>query len=166
MAKKVIVFAGLIIIVVTVTVAFLVNETSKEQSGQPATTLLDTGKEPTEAEIQQAKEQLGLDNHPTADKLMDVVHKMTHQKVRADEKWGYIQMTRANILAVHEAIEDSAAENKDVLLGITSRWMENDFSNIVEGHNAVWKLQEGSVGKAEGILSESEEKEIIAEQFE
>lgn len=116
--------------------------------------------------IEQAKIDLGIADSPTEKELLEIFHKMTHQKVRSEEKWGFVQMSEANLLAVREVLQDNPALNKNIdMLAMVNNWLKNDFSEIVAEHNQVWKLREGTVGKAYGILSPAEEDELIKEQF-
>jgi hypothetical protein len=91
---------------------------------------------------------------------------MTHQKVRSEEKWGFVQMTEVNLLAVKEALKKNPEFNQNIdFLGIVTDWLNNDFSNIVAEHNLIWKMNKGTVGKAYGILTPSEEQALVKEQF-
>jgi hypothetical protein len=117
-------------------------------------------------EIYQAKIALGLDKSPSEEDIVEILHDMTHQKVRSEEKWGFVQMTEVNFLAVREVLQKNPAFNQNIdFLAIITDWLNNDFSNIVAEHNAIWKMKDGSVGKAYGILSPSEEQALIKEQF-
>jgi hypothetical protein len=116
--------------------------------------------------IDQAKIDLGIANSPTEKEFLEIFHKMTHQKVRSEEKWGFIQMSEVNLLAVKEVLQDNPDFNKNIgMLTIVNNWLKNDFSGIVAEHNQIWKLREGTVGKAYGILSPAEEDELVKEQF-
>jgi hypothetical protein len=67
---------------------------------------------------------------------------------------------------VREVLQKNPAFNQNIdFLAIITDWLNNDFSNIVAEHNAIWKMKDGSVGKAYGILSPSEEQALIKEQF-
>lgn len=97
--------------------------------------------------------------------ILGYIHRMSHQKVRAEEKWGFYLITDERI----EWLLDAVKQNKDHLmygdeyLEILTRWSESDFSKVVEEHNWVWKIQGGTdeKEKATGILSEKEEREYI-----
>lgn len=117
-------------------------------------------------EIDQAKIALGLDKSPSEEDIIEILHNMTHQKVRSEEKWGFVQMTEVNLLAVEEVLKEYPAFNQNIdLLAIVTDWLNNDFSNIVAEHNLIWKMKDGSVGRAYGILSPSEEEALVKEQF-
>ncbi|MCM3690790.1 DUF6241 domain-containing protein [Neobacillus niacini] len=117
-------------------------------------------------DIDQAKIALGLDKSPSENDISEILHNMTHQKVRSEEKWGFVQMTEVNLLAVKEALKKNPEFNQNIdYLGIVTEWLNNDFSNIVAEHNTIWKMNKGTVGKAYGILSPSEEQALVKEQF-
>lgn len=117
-------------------------------------------------EINQAKIVLGIDKSPTEGKITDILHNMTHQKVRSEEKWKFVQMTEVNLLAVKEVLQENPEFNQNIdLLAIVTKWLNNEFGNIVAEHNTIWEMKEGTVGKAYGILSPSEEATLIKEQF-
>ena len=117
-------------------------------------------------DINQAKIALGIDQSPSEGDILEILHNMTHQKVRSEEKWGFVQMTEVNLLAVKEVLQENPAFNQNIdMLAIVTDWLNNDFSNIVAEHNSIWKMKDGSVGKAYGILSPSEEAALIKEQF-
>jgi hypothetical protein len=117
-------------------------------------------------DIDQAKMALGIDKSPSEEDIVEILHNMTHQKVRSEEKWGFVQMTEVNLLAVKEVLQKNPGFNQNIdFLGIVTDWLNNDFSNIVAEHNRIWKLKNGTVGKAYGILSPSEEQALVKEQF-
>ncbi|CAI9391520.1 DUF6241 domain-containing protein [Niallia sp. Sow4_A1] len=99
------------------------------------------------------------------DRVISTMHEMTHQKVRADQKWGAVEMTEERIDMLNDIVKNSTYHNKDALLKILSKWKEGDFRTADEDHNALWSLQDGNIGKATGILSEEEEQEFIEKTF-
>lgn len=108
-------------------------------------------------------------NHvATDDYIQDQIHHMTHQKVEAAQKWHSIFMTP-------EAVEELSAfidENEDRLIHyktyreILDRWVAGDFSQVDEDHNIVWRMQDGTIGRATGILSPQEELRFIEGHFD
>ncbi|MFB3161444.1 DUF6241 domain-containing protein [Neobacillus sp. 179-J 1A1 HS] len=119
-----------------------------------------------EDDINQAKVALGIDQAPSEKDLLEILHIMTHQKVRSEEKWGFVHITEVNLLAVREVLQENPAFNQNIdMLAIVTDWLNNDFGNIVAEHNSIWKMKNGSVGKAYGILSPSEEAALVKEQF-
>lgn len=109
--------------------------------------------------------ETGLSEGSSEKEVMAVMHKMTHQKVRAQEKWGAIPMGPQIINEVYHVIKTSTFKNKETMLEIATEWKNRDFSSIVEHHNYFWKLHEGTIGKAYGTLSRVEEKEFIEQHF-
>ncbi|MEF2093080.1 DUF6241 domain-containing protein [Bacillus sp. CFBP9009] len=109
--------------------------------------------------------ETGLDEGSTEAEVMDVMHKMTHQKVRSQDKWGAIPMSPKIIEEVYKIVDSSDFQHRDRLLAIAARWRDFDFSMIVQDHNFFWEDKEGTVGKAHGILSRAEEVEFIEVNF-
>ncbi|MBR8644499.1 hypothetical protein KEH51_07690 [[Brevibacterium] frigoritolerans] len=54
---------------------------------------------------------------------------------------------------------------KGDLLNIVSGWKEGNFDNVAQDHNYFWEYQNGTVGKATGILNTDEEAEFIDNNF-
>jgi hypothetical protein len=109
--------------------------------------------------------ETGLDEGSTETEVMDVMHKMTHQKVRSQDKWGSIPMSPKIIEEVYKIVDSSDFQHRDRLLSIAARWRAFDFSTIVQDHNFFWEDKEGTVGKAHGTLSRAEEVEFIEVNF-
>ncbi|YCI77821.1 DUF6241 domain-containing protein [Bacillus sp. R1-10] len=107
----------------------------------------------------------GLDEGSTETEVMDVMHKMTHQKVRSQDKWGAIPMSPKIIEEVYKIVDSSDFQHRDRLLSIAARWRDFDFSTIVQDHNFFWEDKAGTVGKAHGTLSRAEEVEFIEVNF-
>jgi hypothetical protein len=104
----------------------------------------------------------------TEDEIIAVMHKMTHQKVEADDKWGAIPMTEDTIQQVQQIIakkEFNQSGMKDELQTIIQKWQDNDFSTVDQDHNYFWNYQGGTVGKAYGVMSKEDEEEFIRNNF-
>lgn len=95
--------------------------------------------------------------------MQETIHSMSHQKVKAKQKWGRILITQERIAVMIETAENNQDEweHADIYLDILNRWYEGDFSKADEDHNAVWELQGGNVGKAHGLLSPVEERDYL-----
>ncbi|HDR8409187.1 DUF6241 domain-containing protein [Bacillus pacificus] len=93
--------------------------------------------------------------------VIDRMHKMTHQKVAAAEKWGTIFMDPIKVKKLKTIVEHSNYNNKNELLAILNRWYEGDFSKAVEDHNFLWSIEGGEKGKAYRLLTAEEEQEYI-----
>ena len=102
-----------------------------------------------------------LPDKMTEEQVQDAIHQMSHQKVRAEKKWGFIPLTRERVDRLIEVINANQYEHEDVYLDILKEWKANNFSNIDGNHNAIWVLQDGNVGKATGILTLEEEMKYI-----
>ncbi|WP_428911053.1 DUF6241 domain-containing protein [Niallia sp. Krafla_26] len=106
-----------------------------------------------------------LPNDMSEGQVQDVIHKMSHQKVRAEEKWGFTPLTMERVNRLIEVVNVNQYDHADVYLDILNRWKESNFSHVDSDHNTIWTLQNGTVGKATGILTVEEEKQLIAKYF-
>ena len=93
---------------------------------------------------------------------------MSHQKIEADEKWGFLPLTTERVTRLMDVIETNKNDYKNARLymGILTRWSENDFSQIDLEHNQIWESQDGTIGRATGILSYEEELEYIEQYYD
>ena len=106
-----------------------------------------------------------LPNKMTEEQVQNAIHQMSHQKVRAGKKWGFIPLTRERVDRLIEVINANQYQHENVYLDILKEWKESNFSNIDGNHNAIWVLQDGSVGKATGILTLEEEMKYIEQHY-
>ncbi|MGI8314881.1 DUF6241 domain-containing protein [Halobacillus mangrovi] len=97
----------------------------------------------------------------TDDTYQEYIHWMSHQKVKAKEKWGYYELHPKRIDWLLEELEQTDVTHEKVYREILEKWKAEDFSTVDEDHNRIWRLQDGSVGKASGILSPDEEQAYI-----
>ncbi|MDG5789853.1 DUF6241 domain-containing protein [Evansella sp. AB-P1] len=97
--------------------------------------------------------------------VQNAIHHMSHQKVFAKEKWGHIQITDERINRLLEVIDYNSYSHEELYRQILERWAIGDFSQAVEDHNSIWRLQNGTIGKATRLLTEEEEKEYIMKHF-
>ncbi|AQY55047.1 hypothetical protein [Geobacillus phage TP-84] len=99
--------------------------------------------------------------------VQNAIHKMSHQKVLADVKWGAIKITKKRLETLSMIIDQNKdhLEHYDLYRDILDRWMEGDFSRADEDHNAIWELQGGTIGKAYGLQTKEEEQEFIKNTF-
>ncbi|WP_342542217.1 DUF6241 domain-containing protein [Paenisporosarcina sp. FSL H8-0542] len=95
-----------------------------------------------------------------------VIHQMSHQKIEAEEKWGFLPLTAERVARLKEVVENGDYQNKSRYISILNRWAENDFTQIDKDHNTIWTMQGGTVGRATGILSYEEEKQFIEKYYE
>jgi hypothetical protein len=125
----------------------------------------------TEEEMQSFKEQ-GLNpfgQTTTQEELTDIhfqeyIHGMSHQKVKAPEKWGFYQINSERIDWLLEGLDKSELISRNLYREILEKWANGDFSSADDDHNAIWELQGGTIGKATGVLSSEEEKVYIESQ--
>jgi hypothetical protein len=89
---------------------------------------------------------------------------MSHQKVEADKKWSFYQLTDERILYLLGELDKGDYKHEQVYREILTKWYEGDFSEADYDHNEIWNLQGGTVGEAEGLLSEGKENKYIENQ--
>ncbi|WP_181444565.1 DUF6241 domain-containing protein [Bacillus sp. 03113] len=116
--------------------------------------------------IEKIQYDLPIDNNSTEEVVMDVMHQMTHQKVRAEKKEGAVPMNQETINQVYDIVIQSNFSHKDDLLKILDRWKKNNFEVVAVDHNYLWQYQDGEVGKAYGVLSLNEELEFARNHFQ
>lgn len=102
--------------------------------------------------------------------VIDFMHKMTHQKVVAQDKYGFIKMSPGNIWAIKESLVAFGDEfaSKETLLSIINRWEAGDFSQVDQDHNLLWELgngREDKIGRATGIATAEEEQAFMDHYF-
>lgn len=95
--------------------------------------------------------------------VQHAIHIMSHQKIKADRKWGFLQITPQRIDRLIEVVEANSYQYEATYLSILYAWKEGDFSRVDQDHNAIWKLQGGTIGEATGVLSLQEEIEFLEE---
>lgn len=99
--------------------------------------------------------------------MQSILHEMSHQKIKADEKWGKFLITRERVQRLLEVakLNETSYEHSEVYVRILEKWVKGDFSSADKDHNDIWTLQDGTVGKADGLLSPVEEIKYIAKHF-
>jgi Family of unknown function (DUF6241) len=97
----------------------------------------------------------------TEEEILNFMHGMSHQKVIAEEKWIYYEITNDRIQFLLHVVKNGNYENSDDYVDILNRWAKEDFSDADKDHNRIWDLQGGTVGKATGVMSPKEEQEYL-----
>lgn len=99
--------------------------------------------------------------------VQNAIHHMSHQKVEADKKWGVLPLTEERVDRLLEVVQHNREDYKhgSVYEEILLKWQNKNFTSVDDDHNAIWELQDGSVGRATGIMSAEEEQEFIEEKF-
>ncbi|WP_050632333.1 DUF6241 domain-containing protein [Bacillus andreraoultii] len=95
--------------------------------------------------------------------FMQTIHEMTHQKVEADQKWGLTPITEQQIDKMLRTLDREDYANEEFYREALTAWKNGDFSNAVEVHNTIWEWQDGTLGKATGLLTPEEEEEYLKE---
>ncbi|MCA1024878.1 DUF6241 domain-containing protein [Cytobacillus sp. FSL W7-1323] len=148
------------------TASYLSNDSLSVANLQGDTSNKASRKASIDGDMNAYTENTGLSTNSTQSEVIDVMHKMTHQKVKASEKWGSVRMSEQAIEEVKKTIENNQFEHEEELLTILDKWSKGDFSNVDNDHNYFWSLQNGTIGKATGILSPEEEEAFIEKYFE
>ncbi len=168
------IIVGVILIGVSVGVIIGVNKMMDsddvQKSVQTSKPEINNSNETTESqeqtnEMNEVTYDLKLKESPRESEIIQLMHNMTHQKVKADKKWGATPMIPDTINQIYEVISNSDFSRKEDLLAIAERWKNGDFSRVDDDHNYFWNYQNGTVGKARGILSEEEERKYIIKKF-
>ncbi|WP_409292958.1 DUF6241 domain-containing protein [Peribacillus sp. SCS-37] len=100
--------------------------------------------------------------------VQNALHGMTHQKITAEDKWGFLPMTdeRVKRLLLVVKRNEMNYEHDPVYMEMLKRWEQHDFSLVDKDHNTIWKLQGGTVGEATGIMTLEEEETFIKEHYQ
>jgi hypothetical protein len=100
--------------------------------------------------------------------VQEIIHQMSHQKVKANAKWGAIQITanRVERLIAIVKFNEKKYKYSSTYLTILNAWKNEEFSKADIHHNRIWDLLDGDVGKATGLLSPAEEKKFIEKHFQ
>lgn len=100
--------------------------------------------------------------------LLNEVHEMTHQKVKAEQKWGASEITKDKVAVLYDIIKARDFKDgkiKSMLLDILEPWLSGNFTNAVTAHNSIWTYQDGNVGKATRLLTPEEEEKFVHQYF-
>jgi Family of unknown function (DUF6241) len=98
------------------------------------------------------------------DLIQQYIHAMSHQKVEAEEKWSFFEITDERIAYLLGQLEINNYKSEHTYKEILTSWKEGDFSGAVSDHNKIWRMRKGNIGVATGLLSTKEEKKYIESQ--
>ncbi|WP_410982535.1 PRK06770 family protein [Bacillus cereus] len=101
----------------------------------------------------------------TDEKMQIALHEMAHQKVKADQKWGYIFITQERIESLIEIVKNGNLNQKKAYIDILERWKQGEYKKVDADHNTIWKLQSGNLGEGKGVMSQDEQKELVNKLF-
>ncbi|SHN22997.1 DUF6241 domain-containing protein [Gracilibacillus kekensis] len=118
--------------------------------------------ESIQEEVQEVDEEKILSENS----FMNTLHKMTHQKIHANEKWGAVEITPERINLMLDIAKDSTFTHREFYMDALTAWKNGDFSNAVEVHNYIWERQNGTIGRASRLLTEEEERQYVEMYFE
>jgi Family of unknown function (DUF6241) len=95
--------------------------------------------------------------------ILDAMHSMANTLIVPEDGqiWGKEPITKEKLTGLISSVTNSTISSKDELLAILNRWNSGDFTSAVDDHNKVWKLLDGTIGKAISV-NEDGVKETIA----
>lgn len=96
--------------------------------------------------------------------IRQYIHAMSHQKVKAKEKWSFFEITDERIDYLLGQLEINNYKSEQTYKEILISWKEGDFSGVVGDHNVIWRMQDGNIGKATSPLTAEQEKKYIESQ--
>ena len=91
----------------------------------------------------------------------EYIHGMSHQKVKAEQKWGFYQINSERIDWLLDGLNNTNLSHANVYQQILEKWANGDYQSADDDHNTIWELQGGTIGRATGVLSSEEEKQYI-----
>ncbi|MFJ8526431.1 PRK06770 family protein [Bacillus sp. NPDC094106] len=101
----------------------------------------------------------------TDEKVQIALHEMAHQKVKVDQKWGYIFITQERIESLLEIVKSNDLSHTNTYVDILERWKQGKYEKVDRDHNTIWKLQSGNLGEGKGVMSQAEQKELVDKVF-
>ncbi|WP_338751225.1 DUF6241 domain-containing protein [Bacillus sp. FJAT-52991] len=115
--------------------------------------------------IQETEETNEVTVNSIEQEVLDVMNKMTHQFVIADDKWGAVEMTPERIDQLTEIVSVNDYPNKERILSILEKWKKGNFETVDDDHNVIWNMQDGNIGEAKGVMSEKEQEAFKKNNF-
>ncbi|WP_058306447.1 DUF6241 domain-containing protein [Gracilibacillus massiliensis] len=152
----------------------LVSENSADEASQDETNEKEVtesvadkeSKQQDQESIQEEVQEVDEEKILSENSFMNTLHKMTHQKIHAEEKWGAVEITQDRIDLMLNIAKDSTFTHRDFYMQALTAWQTGNFSNAVEVHNYIWERQNGTIGRASRLLTEEEEQQYVEKYFE
>jgi len=98
--------------------------------------------------------------------VVNMMHEMVNTLIIAEDSmvWGKKEVDKESVselLNMIETVEDFY--EKGIVTEIASDWERGDFDNVVQDHNILWGILDGTVGKAseKNIVAVAEAKEYF-----
>lgn len=107
-----------------------------------------------------------LEEIPNEMEYTEDLHKMTHQKVKAQRKRGHLEITEERVEKKIKIAKQSDYRYRDFYITSLERWQEGHFDNAQIIHNTIWDKDQGTVGRAYGMMGHEEEKEYYESHFD
>lgn len=83
--------------------------------------------------------------------IINMMHDMANTLIIAEDNkiWNTVPITKESISKLLNMIKSSEDFNeKFTFTAIVQNWQKGDFTNIVNDHNTVWVLLDGTIGRA------------------
>ncbi|MBW3496250.1 DUF6241 domain-containing protein [Bacillus sp. FDAARGOS_1420] len=93
--------------------------------------------------------------------VQQVLHEMSHQKIGAEEKFGFLLITQERIESLQHIVNHHKFLSEVTYKEILKSWEKGDYTNVVPHHNKIWGLQYGQIGEAFSHLTQEEEEAYI-----
>ncbi|MDY0393353.1 DUF6241 domain-containing protein [Virgibacillus halophilus] len=140
---------GIIIFLIVIFTDFNARSEAGQKSDTAVTSMNDV-KDEAKSEVSKHMNPFGdsVQQKELKDKdFINYIHKMSHQKVSAEEKWGFYQITAERIKWLLAGLDktEHTLKHGELYRSILKRWINGDFSNVVNDHNDLWEIQGGGV---------------------
>jgi len=94
------------------------------------------------------------------------MHEMANTLILAEDNkiWGKVTVNKESVSELLNMLNNfKASKEKDTFIAIAKNWQKGNFVNIVDDHNMVWKILEGTIGRADkpNIPAVAEAKETL-----
>ncbi|WP_087973481.1 DUF6241 domain-containing protein [Oceanobacillus rekensis] len=99
--------------------------------------------------------------------FLKYIHYMSHQKVKAEQKSFFYEITDERIDWLIDAAQLSSFD--DSYMELLQRWDNGDFSEVVNDHNSVYQksgMESSERGEATDTLSPEEEQDYIENRID
>lgn len=84
--------------------------------------------------------------------IITEIHEMANTLIIAEDNkiWGRQIVTKDSVSQLLNILNTSKPfEEKETFIAIAKKWKSGDFANIVYDHNTVWKMLDGTIGRAD-----------------
>lgn len=155
-SKKTIIWAIIILIIVLVIGAgyyYYMNVKSGKNEAKKNQKEIEALAEEIKDEKDTTEETLKPVDYYDEAKIYDIMHRMANTKIIAEDNkiWGELPMKADDIKNLQAIITSVNYEDREYLLEVLNRWINEDYSMAAEEHNYFWEKLGGTIGKAIGV---------------